>query len=212
MVPGHPSLLHREEGFLKFEDVEWRHVKQTTLAALEVKELVLAKLQRKLIGDEYALRSHGTGDAGEQLFSQLALHDGEGNARNNVIGLAAAVPFQRLRQVQRIPMHHRHPGVPGKLLHQMLNKMFVQLDENKLGGRAHPAGDLPGVASFTRPEFDDHPGLRKIHALGRLAGQKRRTRHEVAHLDGVGQQSFEKQETHGDVLPKDSGLSWVVEK
>ena len=64
----------------------------------------------------------------------------------------------------------------------------------------HAFDDLPGMATFSRTEFDNDTWLGKINAPSGLPGKKWRTGHHVTDTQRIGENALKEQKTHSEVL------------
>ena len=81
----------------------------------------------------------------------------------------------------------------------MQDEFLVEFEQNEPGIEIHALNDLTGVATFTGSEFDDHARLGKINAPRGLPSQERRTGHDVADSQRIGEDAFKEQKTHSEV-------------
>src|SRR6266705_6145108 len=144
--PSGPILAIIERHFVKNSDEHRRYVLQKIFRFGVLEQGgVLLQFIGHLINDETAARRERVMCFTQERTFLVDLKDAEWNAGKDVIAASNPAAFRLVWQRSCIPVNHMHTPIPGKLALQVARERPVELEQEQLRIRTHPAGDLSGM-------------------------------------------------------------------
>lgn len=139
---------------------------------------VLAQFVRDLVDDEVATVRERLIRFRQQGALLFDFENAERDSGKNVVAVRDAPALQLLRQARGIPVDDVDARVIRELAPEIPGKGGIQLEEEQLGTRRHPAGNLSRVDAFAGAIFRDYARFAKIHLAGHPLHEGLRARYD----------------------------------
>jgi len=152
---------------LKNSDEHWRDILQEVFRFRMLEKCgVLLQFVGDLINDETAARRERIIRFSQERAFLVDLENAERNSGKDIVAASDAATFELVRQRSCITMDHMHARIARELPLKSARERRVELEQEQMRIRIHPARDLARVHAFTRAVLGDHTRLAKIHFAG----------------------------------------------
>ena len=175
----------------------WWNIREKIFRLHAIKKRgVLSEFIRDLIDDEATAVRKRLICFREQRPLFFDFENAERDSGENIIAVRNAPARQLLQQTRSIPIDNMDTGVSCKLATQIPGKSGIQLEEEQLGTRRHPAHNFSRVNAFTRAVLGYHPRFAEIHLARHLLYQRLRAWCDRRDLKRTLQKPFEEESAH----------------